>query len=177
MIRVYLTNLALYNEGTLHGEWLELPATDEEITDAMRRVLCRPGDEEYFITDYECKLPVLVDEYENLYKLNGFAHALTLWTNAYGIDVVRAVIAATGYTTYTTRKELMSIFEEERFEVLHDVRDKESLGLAATADGYWNGVEIPDALAEYIDYDAIGRDMTYDGWTIVADLEIAVRTW
>ena len=35
-IRIYLTNLAKYNQGTLIGKWLELPLTDEELEIEIR---------------------------------------------------------------------------------------------------------------------------------------------
>lgn len=38
MLRVFLTNLGKYNEGELVGEWLELPAAEEEVQAAFRRI-------------------------------------------------------------------------------------------------------------------------------------------
>ena len=66
-MKIYLTNLAQYNAGRLIGEWVELPCTEEELQDAMSRVLCL--DEEYFITDFD-GIPFDVNEYDNPYRLN-----------------------------------------------------------------------------------------------------------
>jgi len=71
-IKIYLTNLAKYNQGTLIGKWLELPLTDEELEIEIREVL--GNDEAYFITDFEA--PFKIDEYENLHKLNEFSWQL-----------------------------------------------------------------------------------------------------
>ncbi|MCI6825117.1 MAG: antirestriction protein ArdA [Ruminococcus bromii] len=35
ILSIYLTNLGKYNEGYLIGEWLNLPATDDEIEDGL----------------------------------------------------------------------------------------------------------------------------------------------
>src|SRR5690606_21023569 len=76
MLKVALTNLGKYNEGSLVYTWLELPATAEEIDAAMDEIGVAPGTkyEEYFITDYEA--PFQIDEYASLSRLNRIAEAL-----------------------------------------------------------------------------------------------------
>ena len=38
MFNIFITNLGKYNEGFLIGEWLELPATDEDIEACLERI-------------------------------------------------------------------------------------------------------------------------------------------
>ena len=65
MLKIYLTNLGKYNEGELVGEWVELPATDEELEKVKERIGINKFYEEWFITengyDLEDALEVLDD--------------------------------------------------------------------------------------------------------------------
>lgn len=76
-MEIYLTNLGMYNEGTLHGEWFELPMDIEE---ALKKIGIgskrHDGSvyEEWFITDYIA--PFQIGEYDNLEKLNDIAEEL-----------------------------------------------------------------------------------------------------
>ena len=38
MIRVFITNLGKYNEGMLIGEWVNFPASDEELEAVFERI-------------------------------------------------------------------------------------------------------------------------------------------
>lgn len=37
-MKIYLTNLGKYNEGELVGEWVELPASQEELEKVFERI-------------------------------------------------------------------------------------------------------------------------------------------
>ena len=50
-MKIYLTNLGKYNEGELVGEWVELPASQEELEKVFERIGINEEYEEYFITD------------------------------------------------------------------------------------------------------------------------------
>lgn len=75
-IKIALTNLGKYNEGELVYKWVELPATDEELTAAFEEIGINEQYEEFFISDYEAPLGIQVGEYENIEKLNELAEAL-----------------------------------------------------------------------------------------------------
>lgn len=70
--RVYVTNLGKYNEGELVGEWLELPASDDEIQEVMDKIGVKYGTdyEEYFITGYETNCGYTVGEYTSIETVN-----------------------------------------------------------------------------------------------------------
>lgn len=77
-IKVFVSNLAKYNEGELNGQWTSLP-----VEDVNRDILDKidlGGDgkhgyrDEWFISDYEA--PFTIDEYADLYQLNELAKAL-----------------------------------------------------------------------------------------------------
>lgn len=73
-IKVALTNLGQYNEGHLNYVWLDLPATEEEIEEAMKEIGIGSkrwdgGEyEEYFISDYEA--PFSIGEYSDVWQLS-----------------------------------------------------------------------------------------------------------
>ena len=73
MLNIYLTNLGKYNEGFLIGEWVELPASEEELEKVFERIGINEEYEEFFITDYESDFGYRVGEYDNLEELNEVA--------------------------------------------------------------------------------------------------------
>ena len=95
-INIALTNLGMYNEGTLNYVWLELPATEEEIKAAMDEIgigkenECGGVYEEWFITDYECEF-MKVGEYDNIDELNEIAETLDTLED-YEEEIVKALI-------------------------------------------------------------------------------------
>ena len=86
VFRAYVTNLGLYNEGYLVGEWVSFPLEregmtfDESISDMLKRIkVDGKVYEEYFITDYESNVAGLTEvfgEYENLRMLNRLAEMI-----------------------------------------------------------------------------------------------------
>ena len=80
MLKIYLTNLGKYNEGELVGEWVELPATDEELEKVKERIGINKFYEEWFITengyDLEDALKVLdgVIYYSNCEDMEDIAY-------------------------------------------------------------------------------------------------------
>lgn len=53
-LKGFITNLSLYNEGKLVGEWIEFPIDEEEFEEVKKRIQIDENHEEYFFTDYEC---------------------------------------------------------------------------------------------------------------------------
>lgn len=66
--RIYVASLADYNEGRLHGVWIDAAQTADEIMDAVRAMLrsspC-PSAEEWAIHDYEGFGPLQLYESED----------------------------------------------------------------------------------------------------------------
>lgn len=66
--RIYVASLADYNEGRLHGAWIDAAQTSSEIMDAVRAMLRDSpslGAEEWAIHDYEGFGPLSIHEYED----------------------------------------------------------------------------------------------------------------
>lgn len=65
-IKIYMTNLAKYNEGQLIGQWIDLPIDSDDLEEQINEIL--GDDEEYFISDYEA--PFKISEYSNPFQIN-----------------------------------------------------------------------------------------------------------
>lgn len=179
---IALTNLGKYNEGILDFVWLNLPASDDEIAAAFDKIEVSHDDthyysdgrgrvvsfddpemcgeyEEFFITDYECDF-YRVNEYENLESLNEMAETIDDLQD-YEMDIVKALINE-GYS-------------------LEDALDKKDdcilwSGCNSMTDVAYEYVEecdllhdVPDSLKNYFDYEAFGRDLSFDAHWIATD--------
>lgn len=76
-LNVFITNLGAYAAGELRGEWLGLPASEEERKAAWERI---GAPEEVFFTDYEAEdvpgIASKLGEFESLDKLEELAERL-----------------------------------------------------------------------------------------------------
>ena len=148
-IRIYVACLAAYNSGHLHGEWIEV--TDEaSIWEAVQAMLfASPIDaaEEWAIHDYEGFEGVEVGEYysfENVVELADYirergelgAHVL----NYYGGNMEDAKAR---FDEYAGEYDSLADYAEELTEQ--------------------TGLEIPERLAPYIDYEAMAHDYEQSG--------------
>lgn len=152
LFRIFLTNLGKYNEGELVGEWVDLPATEEELEEVFERIGINEEYEEWFITDYETDFGLKIDEYENLEKLNELAERLES-LNEYDMRKLEAAL------------EAFSNDVEEHLDNLDDYDFYENMTLEDLAyefvdEGMFG--DIPENIKNYIDYDAIARDLQYD---------------
>lgn len=152
LFRIFLTNLGKYNEGELVGEWVDLPATEEELEEVFERIGINEEYEEWFITDYETDFGLKIDEYENLEKLNELAERLDSLDN-YDMRKLEAAL------------EAFSNDVEEHLDNLDDYDFYENMTLEDLAyefvdEGMFG--DIPENIKNYIDYDAIARDLQYD---------------
>ena len=67
--RVWIGSLADYNNGTLHGDWVDAAVDEEELIAAAQRILAtseEPDAEEYAIFDYDDFGDFKVEQYEQL---------------------------------------------------------------------------------------------------------------
>ena len=160
----FITNLGKYNEGSLVGEWVKFPTTAEELQKVFERIGIGSKDdfgqpyEEWFITDYDCYVDGLYDklgEYESLDELNYLAALLSEMDQS-DIEKFEAVIDAGEYTGSV--KDLINLTQNlDCFEFYSGVRSDEELGRMYVLE--FGGVEVPEHLIDYIDYEAYGRDV------------------
>lgn len=155
----FVTNLGKYNEGTLAGEWLHLPAETEEVQALLKRIgVDGVRYEEIFITDYESDLPGLtgrLGEYESIDELNHLAHVLDDLDKS-DLEKYEAVLDMGEYTGSV--KDLINLAQNlDCFEYYPSITNEEELGRVYIED--FEALQIPEHLIDYIDYEAYGRDV------------------
>jgi len=162
MIQAYVTNLGKYNEGELCGEYLKLPATREDVQALLSRIgIDGVLYEEVFITDYETDIDGLsrrLGEYESIDELNYLASLLSDM-DKWEILKFEAVLECGEYTSSV--KDLINLAQNlDCYDYLPEIRELDELGQYYTHE--LGCIEIPEALEGYIDYEAIGRDVSND---------------
>lgn len=163
----FITNLGKYNEGALVGEWVKFPTTAEELQKVFERIGIGSKDdfghpyEEWFITDYDCYVDGLYEmlgEYENLDELNYLASKLGELDD-HDYEHFQAAMQVSDYTGSV--KDLINLINNlDKYEIYPGVDDYSDLGRYYIDEV--GVMEIPEHLANYIDYEAYGRDVAID---------------
>lgn len=160
MFEAYVTNVGMYPEyGVEVGEYLKFPTTVEEVQALFSRIgIDGKRYEEYFITSYESDVLGLYDhlgEYESLDEFNYLAHLLEEMSPD-ELEKLEAVMDAGEHTGSV--KDLINLTQNlDCFEFYPGVKDEEDLGRMYLLE--LDALQIPDYLADYIDYEAYGRDV------------------
>lgn len=160
----FVTNLGKYNEGALVGEWVKFPTTQEEMQKVFERIGIGSKDEfgqvyeELFITDYECPLHGVYDvlgEYESLDKLNylaGRLEELDKWDQEKLVAIMDS-----GCDEVGDIDDLINLtYNLDCYDLYPDIADDEALGRLYLQE--FGTIPVPEALVDYIDYEAYGRD-------------------
>ena len=163
----FITNFGKYNEGVLVGEWVKFPTTAEELQKVFERIGIGSKDdfghpyEEWFITDYDCYVDGLYEmlgEYENLDELNYLASKLEELDD-HDYEHFQAAMQVSDYTGSV--KDLINLINNlDKYEIYPGVDDYSDLGRYYIDEV--GVMEIPEHLANYIDYEAYGRDVAID---------------
>lgn len=167
MFRIYLTNLGKYNEGELVGKWLDLPCEDMVKELVSIGVSDEPDEngnyyEEYFITDYENDYDYKVGEYDSLDDLNEIAEELENLDD-YDREVVKAFIE-----NGSDIEEALDGLRDGNYMVFSNCSDMADVAYQYIEEtGLLN--DIPEGLRNYFDYEAYGRDMSFEGTFIFTD--------
>lgn len=159
LLEAYITNLGKYAEGQLVGETLKFPTTAEEVQSLLKRIgVDGIRYEEIFITSFDGDVLGLhehLGEYESIDELNYLAELLSEMDQS-DIEKFEAVIDAGEYTGSV--KDLINLTQNlDCFEFYSGVRSDEELGRMYVLE--FGGVEVPEHLIDYIDYEAYGRDV------------------
>lgn len=149
-IRIYVADLAAYNNGKLHGVWINATDDLDDIWNQVNQMLAEsPEDfaEEYAIHDYESFEGYALSEYEGLKTAHEIACFIEEYPdfggellNNFGGDLEEAKAAAE--ENYCGCYKSLADFAEE-----------------LTGET----TQISENLAYYIDYERMGRDMELSG--------------
>lgn len=144
-MRIYVANLAKYNDGHLVGLWIDLPTDTEHLQKQITSIL--GSDEEYAIHDYEA--PFNIPEYSDPFQLNQIAEL-----DSY--DLARfAYLATEGYDwDYGLEHYDEVVFYEgmRLTDVASDLLEEGCFG------------EIPESIKYFIDIDLVANALSIDGY-------------
>lgn len=149
-IRIYVADLAAYNNGILHGVWIDATDDVDDIQEQINKMLAESPEEcaeEYAIHDYE--------GFEG-YPLGEYAGIQTAHDIACFIEEFPSIAG-----------ELLSHFGGDIDEARQAMEDNYCGCYRSVADYAEELTEettqIPQSLAYYIDYEKMGRDMELGG--------------
>ncbi len=165
-IRIYIADLAAYNNGKLHGVWINTADNLNDIQEQINNMLAEsPEDfaEEYVIHDYEGFGGYRIGEYT-------------------GIETAHEIASFIDKNPEIAGK-LLNYFDDS----LDDARkaiDENYCGCYKSLADYAEELteetsEIPENLAFYIDYERMGRDMELNGdvYTVETSFEEVHIFW
>lgn len=153
---IFITDLAAYNAGELRGEWVDLPCDCDELDEIINRISC-DGERELFITDWESDLDGLeIGEYENIENLNERLQAFND-LDEYEKDIAAAILEAGAARDLEEAAGMV-----ENCTLYSECETLEDLAMELIDEGAFG--DIPKSIANYIDYEAIARDLNYDSY-------------
>ena len=144
-IRIYVACLAAYNNGILHGAWIDANQDVDAIRYAIHDMLkISPIEcaEEYAIHDYEGFCGISINEYEGIAQIAEYAEFIAehgelggaLYFHYGDIESAQKAITDHYHGSYKSLTEFAEELTEET-------------------------TQIPDSLRFYIDYEAMARDL------------------
>ena len=89
--KIWVGCLAAYNQGDLHGKWIDANQEPEELLEAIKVMLEEspaPGAEEWGIFDHECFGGIKVGEWESLETISKWASGIAEHGLPYALWVV-----------------------------------------------------------------------------------------
>ena len=165
-MNIYITDLSAYNEGYLVGKWIELPLERDQLAEALYETL-RMGEkatgttnhEEIFITDYEAE--IVISEYDDIYLLNELAITIETYDES---DLLKfKFLLHEGFNEQDVIDNGIESYEVDIYDYSDDRSFTDVYELLAydfVSEGVFGCV--PSNFENYIDYSAIGRDLSYD---------------
>lgn len=148
--RIYVADLAAYNAGTLHGTWLDATDDIESIQGQVRELLAaspEPFAEEYAIHDFEGFDGFELTEYTCLARV----HEIACFIDEHP-DLAGPVLAHFG-----------GDLDDARAAIEEDYAGEYASTSDFVAELTEQTSDVPEHLAPYIDYDAMGRDLALNG--------------
>jgi antirestriction protein len=162
--RIYVASLADYNDGVLHGTWIDATGGLDDIHAAVDGMLASspttPRAEEYAIHDYEGFGRYRVDEYSSLDRVNRIARG-----------IAEHGLAFSAWASTSEQDDALDGFEDAflgSYESATDYAEQllDDFGLEHIIEEY-----VPEGLQAYVrvDAEAFGHDLVLGGDIIVVE--------
>ena len=157
-MKIFITNLGMYNEGYLVGKWVKLPVSEDKLDEVLKAIGINEYYEEFFISDFENEriigLSEVVSEYSSVQALNKLAQRLEELSD----DEADKLGAVLEYEACRSVSDVLELLDElDNFDLLTDVTDDEELGYYYAEE--YCSIDIPENIQPYFDYEAYGRDI------------------
>lgn len=158
MLNIYINTWGNYNEnGADGGEWISLPMDD--LYSTLDRIAENMGDNdpEFFINDYEWTTEMNIreiGEMENIEELNEELTALAD-LNQWEQETFCAAVEHWGYSS-------VDLDDLDSYNLYCDINTDYDLGYHLIHDAGIYDLESMGNLANYIDYEAFGRDVRFE---------------
>lgn len=154
--RVYVASLSDYNDGRLHGAWIEAAQEPNDLHDEVEAMLHAsplPGAEEWAIHDYEGFGPLPLSEYESLERVSQLAQGIALHGEAFAAFAAHedADLSESSFEArYQGRWDSLGAYAEDLLDQLGATEILESL---------------PEWLGRYVslDIEQFGRELEMGG--------------
>ena len=145
--KVWIACLKSYNNGILHGKWIDAVDADE-IREGIQEVLDSspmPGAEEWAIHDYECFGGLTISEYEDIERVAQLGALIEEHGEAFAVfadhEGVEFATVERFEESYCGEWDSETDYAENLFHELY---------------------EVPDYLVGYVDYEKFARDLFID---------------
>lgn len=153
-MRVYVACLASYNNGVLHGRWIEATADVDEMMGEVRAMLAEspvPDAEEWAIHDTE-GLPSTIGEFSGLEPVAAFVELVGEygWLNEDDIAEIVSDFGGVEEARDRLKDGFCGVYDS--FQDYSDEHADEIIGTHASHDHF-------NLMAAYFDYDAFARDL------------------
>ena len=143
--KIYVACLASYNNGILHGQWIDVNKDVEAVRDEIQDMLGishMGGAEEWAIHDYDGFEGLRLSEYEDINTVVEIAGLINKYGEAW------AAYAQYMGVEYATKENF-----EEAYQGEWDSEEAFAEDFASET------LEIPEHLQYYIDYEKLSRDL------------------
>ncbi len=144
--RIYIACLAAYNNGYLHGEWIDANQDSDSLFEEVKKILAAspiPDAEEFAIHDYEDFGDVHINEYTGLETVSALASFIAEH------DELGAAVLSHCDGNFDDALRLLDDCYHGEFN------SEEDFAISLAEDT----MTIPDHLSYYIDYEKMARDL------------------
>lgn len=150
--KAYITNLGKYNEGELRGQWVDFPIDSMDFQKVLQNIGINEEYEEWFVTDYDCDVDAysVLGEYPSFDQLNEFGELINddafkaILEDQIDFDSAKSIYESGNYYFYPD----IDSWEDYAYQYVDDIGGVSALG--------------KDTLENYFDYEALGRDLSFD---------------
>lgn len=149
--QIYIANLSKYVSRTIQGGWFDLPV---DYSDIATKLGLNESEEETIILDSDA--PFTVTQYDSLDRLNELYEQYSELSSEVR-DHAKELIG----DLFSSEEDLLENAEDVMF--LPDVDTDEKLGSYWINEGF---ITVPKELENYIDEEALGRDIRLDGQVV-----------